>query len=66
VFAETLVTALAKDGRNYFNKDWDHAAGYVMSPAIDVNPYTKNLLMRYLANGILSGVSTDNCTFTKK
>lgn len=66
VYGETLATALASDGTNYFNKDWDHAAGHVMSPALCTNPQTKIELMRYLSAGILQTVGTDNCTFSKK
>lgn len=35
VFGEALAAGLGVDGRNYWDPDWDKAAGYVMSPAID-------------------------------
>jgi dihydropyrimidinase len=41
VFGEALAAGLGTDGRHYWDPDWDRAAGYVMSPAIDHNPQTK-------------------------
>ena len=41
VFAEALAAGLGADGRHYWDPDWDHAAGFVMSPVIDEDPSTK-------------------------
>jgi dihydropyrimidinase len=38
VFGEALAAGLAIDGKGYWDKDWDKAASYVMSPVIDDNP----------------------------
>ena len=38
VYGEALAVGLATDGSHYFDEDWDHAAGHVMSPAICDNP----------------------------
>lgn len=48
VYAEALAAGLGVDGRHYFDKDWDKAASYVMSPAIDANPDTKEFEMKLL------------------
>eukprot|EP01104_Vermistella_antarctica_P016092 TRINITY_DN5416_c0_g1_i1.p1 TRINITY_DN5416_c0_g1~~TRINITY_DN5416_c0_g1_i1.p1 ORF type:complete len:547 (-),score=127.90 TRINITY_DN5416_c0_g1_i1:167-1807(-) len=64
VFGEPLAVALAKDGREMWNKDWRHAAGYVMSPPIREDPDTKRHLMNMLKSGVLDCVATDNCTFS--
>ena len=63
-YGETLATGLAVDGKNYFSQDWRTAAGYVMSPCIDLDPTTKTALMKHLCAGNLQTVGTDNCTFT--
>lgn len=41
VYGEALAAGLGVDGSHYLHKDWDHAAGYVMSPSIDLDPSTK-------------------------
>lgn len=64
VYGEPLAVGLACDGREYYNKDWRHAAGYVMSPPIREDPTTKDYLMRALDKGELDCVGTDNCTFS--
>ena len=63
VFAEALAAGLGVDGRHYWDKDWDHAAGYVMSPAIDEDPSTKEFQMRLLNTHDIDTTATDNCTF---
>lgn len=37
VFAEALAAGLGTDGTHYLSKDWDHAAGHVMSPTLDID-----------------------------
>jgi dihydropyrimidinase len=64
VFAEALAVGLGEDGRHYWNEDWDHAAGYVMSPAIDDDPTTKDFLMNLISTHDIDTTATDNCTFT--
>ena len=63
VFAETLAAALGVDGSHYWDKDWDRAASFVMSPAIDEDPQTKDYAMRLLHTHDLDTTATDNCTF---
>lgn len=65
-FGETISSALGVDGTHYWNKDWQHAAGYVMSPPLNPDPSTKEYLMKQLSNGTLSIVGTDNCTFSQE
>jgi len=65
LYAETLVAAIGADGRKIFDKDWDIAAGHVMSPPINPDPTTSPHLMRYLHAGHINTVATDNCTFCK-
>jgi len=63
VYGETLAAALGTDGRDMWNKNWHVAAGHVMSPPLNPDPTVKEFLMKQLANGGLSTVGTDNCTF---
>ena len=63
LFGETLAAALGIDGREMWNKDWDIAAGHVMSPPLNPDPTTKTHLMRLLQSNSLQVVGTDNCTF---
>lgn len=63
VYGEALAAALACDGRELYNPDWRHAAGYVMSPPLRDDPNTKNELFKALVDGRLDIVATDNCTF---
>jgi dihydropyrimidinase len=63
LFGETLAAALGIDGRGLWHKDWDTAAGYVMSPPINPDPTTKTHLMKLLQSNSLQVVGTDNCTF---
>ena len=48
VYAEALAAGLGCDGRHYWDKDFDKAASYVMSPVIDSDPATKEFEMRLL------------------
>jgi dihydropyrimidinase len=63
VFAEALAAGLGADGRHYWDPDWDHAAGFVMSPVIDEDPSTKEYQMRLLNTHDIDTTATDNCTF---
>ena len=62
----SLFIGLAGDGRKIFDKDWDIAAGYVMSPRISADVDNSNMLIKMLQSGDLCTVGTDNCTFTKE
>lgn len=66
VFGEALAAGLGCDGRHYWDKDWDKAASYVMSPVIDEDPATKEYEMRLLQTHDLDTTATDNCTFSSK
>jgi dihydropyrimidinase len=63
IFAETLASALAADGKKLWDKNFDVAAAHVMSPPINPDPTTKIELMKKLRNQIIDTVATDNCTF---
>jgi len=63
VWGEVLASALACDGNEVFNKDWNKAAGFVMSPPISCTPGNKEYLMNLLQSGDLKTTATDNCTF---
>lgn len=63
VFGEALAAGLGADGRHYWDPDWDKAAGYVMSPAIDHDPATKDMQMKLLGTHDIDTTATDNCTF---
>ncbi|XP_068179653.1 dihydropyrimidinase isoform X2 [Antennarius striatus] len=64
VFGEPIAAGLGIDGTHYWDKDWAHAAGYVMGPPIRPDPTTPGYLMDLLANDDLSVTGTDNCTFS--
>ena len=49
VFGEPIAAGLGANGSNYFNKDWKHAAGHVMSPPLRPDPDTPGYLMDMLA-----------------
>ncbi|CAH1240880.1 DPYS [Branchiostoma lanceolatum] len=63
VFGEPIVAGLGVDGTNQWDKDWRHAAGYVMGPPLRPDTSTPGYLMDLLANGDLTCVGSDNCTF---
>ncbi|CAI2311334.1 unnamed protein product [Caenorhabditis sp. 36 PRJEB53466] len=63
VFGEPIAAGLALDGSHYYDKDWLHAARYVMSPPLSRDPTTPELLMKLLAAGELHLTGTDNCTY---
>lgn len=63
VYSETLASTLGTDGTKLFDKNWDVAARYVMSPCLSPDPTTKTHMMKYIQSGIIDVVGTDNCTF---
>ncbi|EGR32979.1 hypothetical protein IMG5_064870 [Ichthyophthirius multifiliis] len=65
IFGETLASTLGIDGRKYWDKNWDVAAGAVMSPSLSPDPECKVKMMKYLAMGAIHTVGTDNCTFSQ-
>jgi len=65
VYGEPLVQFLTLDDSEYQNKDWDYAAGRVMSPPFR-NKKHQDSLWAGLQSGTLSVVATDHCAFTLK
>ncbi|GMR48441.1 hypothetical protein PMAYCL1PPCAC_18636, partial [Pristionchus mayeri] len=63
IFGEPIAAGLATDGSHYYNKDWLHAARYVLSPPLSRDSSTPSALMDLLAAGELHLTATDNCTF---
>lgn len=65
IFGETLVAALASDGKQYRHTCWYHAAAHVLSPPLSPDSDAKNHLLRLLAEDGLQLVGSDNCTFNQ-
>jgi dihydropyrimidinase len=65
VWGEPLAQYLVLDDSEYQNKDWDYAAGRVMSPPFR-NKKHQDSLWAGLQSGTLSVVATDHATFTQK
>lgn len=63
VVGETLAAALGADGTHYKNSCWRHAAGYVLSPPLRVNPNTSDKLVRYVSTGVLECTASGHCAF---
>ncbi len=63
VYGEPLIQHLVLDEREYFDKDWDHAARRVMSPPFR-NRQHQDSLWAGLQSGSLQVVATDHCAFT--
>ena len=64
VFAEVLAQHLVIDDSVYRNKDWDLAAGYVMSPPFRSKEH-QDALWRGLQSGMLQTTATDHCCFCR-
>ena len=62
-FGEPIAASLGVDGSNYCHTCWRHAAAYVMSPPIRMDPSTPTTLVDLLSIGLLDLTGTDNCTF---
>lgn len=63
VYSETLAASLGISGEGLWNKDWNIASRYVMSPPISPDPTTKTHLMKMVHSHVIDVVGTDNCTF---
>lgn len=63
VYSETLAASLGISGKGLWDKDWNIASRYVMSPPISPDCSTKTHLMKMLQNNVIDVVGTDNCTF---
>ena len=63
VFAETLASTLGTDGTKLWDKDWDVASRYIMSPCLSPDATTKTHIMKGIGSGIINTVGSDNCTF---
>ena len=46
--AETVVAAIGTDGSHYYNEDYDHSAGHVMSPPLRLDSTTSDFLINFL------------------
>lgn len=48
VWGETLAAALGTDGTHYCHRNWNHAAGHVLSPPLRPDPDTPEALVKKL------------------
>lgn len=58
-----MAATIGTDGTKLFDKDWDTASKYVMSPCLSPDPTTKEQIVKYLNSNVIDVVGTDNCTF---
>jgi dihydropyrimidinase len=65
VFGEPLIQHLVLDERDYYHRDWDHAARRVMSPPFRDRKHQEDL-WNGLRAGSLQVVATDHCSFTSE
>ena len=63
VYGEPLIQHLTLDESEYQNRDWDYAAGRVMSPPFRPKSHQEDL-WNGLKAGSLQVVATDHCAFT--
>ena len=63
VYGEPLIQFLTLDESEYFNKDWDHAARRVMSPAVPQQG-SSGRFGPGLQAGSLQVVATDHAAFS--
>lgn len=63
VIGETIAAALSVDGNHYKNISWRHAAGFVVSPPLKLDPSVPDKLMQFVANGILECTASNHCVF---
>ena len=52
MFAEVIPAAVSVDGSQYFNKNWRHAAGHVVSPPLRQDPLTGEYLLDLLSKSV--------------
>ena len=62
VFGEVLAQHLVIDDSVYYQKDWNQAAHYVMSPPFRAKHH-QDALWRALQSGVLQTTATDHCCF---
>ena len=65
VYGEPLIQHLTLDESEYRHKNWDYAAGRVMSPPFRAAHHQQSLWSG-LRSGSLQVVATDHCAFTTK
>ncbi|MBT3234673.1 MAG: dihydropyrimidinase [Bdellovibrionales bacterium] len=65
IIGETLPSYLTLDDSVYQSKDFDFAAGHVMSPPLRPKGHSDRL-WQGVTNGELTVISTDHCPFTKE
>mmetsp|Transcript_2682 Transcript_2682/g.10300 ORF Transcript_2682/g.10300 Transcript_2682/m.10300 type:complete len:419 (+) Transcript_2682:263-1519(+) len=63
IVGEPIIAGLTLDDSHTYNKDWDYASRYVMSPPLRPKGHQEPLL-RGLKSGILDILGTDHCSFS--
>ncbi len=66
VWTEATAAAMHRDGTEYYNGCWDHAAGFVCSPPLRRDSQAKEAITNAVADGVYPMVVSNHKTFSKE